>query len=78
MKKLERILAAFGFIVGISLIGYGLYRDENVPEKNQINSVAKGAGLAFFSLGAGLTFKGLVDYEDKRYSEESKKFNYKD
>jgi len=77
MKKLEKILTVGGFVIGVSLVGFGCYRDDHFPEKDNINSLLKGTGLALFSLGTGLTLKKIVDYEDKKYFEEHKKLNYK-
>jgi len=66
MNKLEKIFAVGGFIVGISLLGLGLYKDKKLSEDYKINWAIKGAGLAM---------RDLVEGNDKKYFEE-KNNNY--
>ncbi len=75
MKKIERILAAAGFVVGMALLGLGIYKDKNPSEgQNYVtNTIIKGVGLVSLSASAGLAFRGLVEMDDIRYFEENKK-----
>jgi len=61
------MIALGTLVIGGSLVGLGLYRD-NKPEKNEyINWAIKGAGLMFLVTCSGLALRDLVEEEDRRY-----------
>jgi hypothetical protein len=76
MKKIEKIAAVGGFVVGISLLGIGMYMDRNPPKDYDFYKgvIIKGTGLVLFGVGSGLSFKDSIEQEDKRYIEENKKY----
>lgn len=68
MKRLEKIFAVGGFVLGVSLIGFGLYRDDKFSENYQrdyiINTVIKSAGVLSFGIGTALTMRGMTEKDD--------------
>ncbi|HTY43827.1 MAG TPA: hypothetical protein VMC80_01150 [Patescibacteria group bacterium] len=66
MKKLERILTIGAFIVGIGLMGAGLYRCDRCPEKYLGNTFVMGAGLLAFTYSAGTTIREMYEENGKR------------
>jgi len=75
MNKLEKIFVVGGIVIGLSLVGFGLYRDNKFPEyKDYIkNTIIKGAGLVSFVTGCGLGLGRMLEEEDKRYLKGKKK-----
>ena len=61
MKRLEKIASVACFVVGIGLIGVGLYRDNKFPEEYWRNTLTKGVGL-ILALGCspGIALKSRV------------------
>jgi len=73
MKKLEKIFVVGGIVIGLSLVGYGLHRDNKFSEEYTKNNIIKGAGLVSFVTGCGLGLGRMLEEEDKRYLKEKKK-----
>jgi len=76
MKKLERILAIGGIIIGLSLVSFGLHRDKNDKYRNYIkNSAIKTIGLVSIAVGYGFGMRKMIEAEEE-YFKRQKKENY--
>jgi len=75
MKKLEKILVVGGIVIGLSLVGYGLHRDNKKPDEPLVytNSLIKVSGLISFIGGVGFGLGRMLKKEDERYFEEQRK-----
>jgi hypothetical protein len=76
MNRLEKIFAVGGFVMGLSLLGFGLYRDNKFSDDYKrdyiINTIIKGVGLLSLAVGSGLVIRGVVVEEDRRYEKKRK------
>ena len=87
MRKLEKIIVIGGIVIGLSLVGLGLhrdnkielglYRDNKVSEEYLKNTIIKVSGLASFVCGAGLGLGRMLEKEEKRYRKNYKKEDFK-
>jgi len=67
MNRLEKIFAVGGFVIGLSLVGFGLYRDNKFPEDYIKSTIIKGMGLISVAVGSGLAFRSMIEEYDKKY-----------
>jgi len=75
MNRLEKIFAVGGFVIGLSLIGFGLYRDNKPFDdyKEYIkNTLIKIGGLVSVAVGSGLAFRSMIEEYDKKYPKGKK------
>jgi hypothetical protein len=60
MNNLKKIIIVGGFVIGLSLLGIGLYMDKKHPEERYYvrNTIVKCAGILPFCASLAVSFGG--------------------